>query len=291
MWVGRFLFHSLSRLSADLPRPSPSSRPEPENTPSPASIITEISKMAAPNRHFYDLQEAAALKISRIADKGEDYKHEDVVWQAWDKIPRPYFPERGATSAAPRFSIGRETYRGAPGMPSGHRPDVIVVRINNVQQEIGQRPTAIERDILWIDCMAPAHLQPSGWHTLLGAAVERLASAHPNREVFMILAVGMEWMPFMWDPINPLSAGQTLQLLKDDNQLWDDVDPRIVPVPMQNQRFINGRIIDSKQAYTLNYWDADGNGNIIHLADLQLLEALFDMIRSRIFIGVNPASF
>ncbi|AEO60427.1 hypothetical protein MYCTH_2309625 [Thermothelomyces thermophilus ATCC 42464] len=242
--------------------------------------------------HFYDIQEAAALKISKIADKGDNYAYEDVVWHAWEKIPRPYFPERGATATAPRYSIEREAYRGSARDPPEHKPDVIVVRIHNVQQAAGQRPTAIERDILWIECKAPTHLKPHGWHNVLGEAVTRLNAAHPDREVFLILAIGMKWMPFMWDPFNPFPRGQGLKMLKDNGQPWDDeIDGRIRPVNMPNQRHVNGRIIDTTRAFTLNYWDADANGNIIHLAELQLLEALFNNIQGRIFNGANPANF
>jgi hypothetical protein len=251
--------------------------------------------MAAPAaNHFYDMQEAASLKISKIAEKGTAYTYEDVVWHAWEKIPHPYFPERAATATAPRYSIDREAYRGPSNNPLEHKPDVIVVRIHNVQQMAGQRPTAIERDVLWIECKAPVYHQPNGWHKVLGEAVDRLASAHPTRTVYLILAVGMEWMPFVWDPSNPAPAGQTMQMIKDvRTQVWDDIDHRIRPVAnMANQRHIaGGRIIDTTLAYNLNFWDQDAQGNVIHLADLQLLETFFNLVQGQNFAGANPANF
>lgn len=256
--------------------------------------------MAAPAvNHFWEIEEAAALKIAKIAEKGDNHPYEDVVWHAWDKIPRPYFPERAGTAAGPRYSIEREAYRGPPGGPLEHKPDVIVVRISNVQQAAGQRPIAAERDVLWIECKASVHLRASGWHTVLLEAVQRLDSAHPDRVVFLILAVGLKWMPFKWDPLNPLSAAQKLEMLTENGQeVWADIDRRIRPVvlsqqPNSPQPYIkDGRFIDTARAYTLNYWDLDANGDITHFADLQLLETLFNYIQgTAVLHGFNPPNF
>jgi hypothetical protein len=53
-------------------------------------------------------------------------------------------------------------------------------------------------------------------------------------------------------------------MLKENGELWSDIAPYIRPFPMANQRHVNGRIIDTSQAFTLNFWDTHVHGNIIH---------------------------
>lgn len=44
------------------------------------------------------------------------------------------------------------------------------------------------------------------------AAVVSLGRRYPSRAVYFILGVGMEWLPFYWDPKSPAPAGQALKM-------------------------------------------------------------------------------
>ncbi|KAJ2898297.1 uncharacterized protein MKZ38_004022 [Zalerion maritima] len=121
-----------------------------------------------------------------------------------------------------QYQILREAYRGLPpAAPYGVKPDVIVVRLQNIQQLPGQPPQSNERDILWIECKAPSLDVPHEWNRVLNEAVGRLDVAHPTRRVYLILAIGLKWMPFLWDPVAPTlnPQGSPLNILKDNCQI------------------------------------------------------------------------
>lgn len=259
---------------------------------------------ANPPRHFWDAQRSSARKIGKIKSKGTDYTYEDVVWHAWLHICRVYFPDEPAVPGGPCYDIDREPYRGLPpAKPPGHVPDVVVVRCTNVTAVPGAPPVAAsERDILWIECKAPCLDQPNNWTTVIGEVVERLKSAHPNRMVYVILAIGLKWMPFIWDPTVPGQqltnpAGGPLRVLKHNRSDSWGVDPNIYQAPLQNQRHVltgqGGQLyVDASQAYTLDFWTINPQTQLPrYLADLTLLESCFAQIQQTAFIGGNPPEF
>ncbi|KAK0726646.1 hypothetical protein B0T21DRAFT_385832 [Apiosordaria backusii] len=259
--------------------------------------------MAAPGHgHFYYPYNVAALAIETIRDKARTQEnHEDAVHQAWLAIPRRYFPDEPPAPVGPGphscYSIEAQPYRGA-ARPQDKKPDVVVIKFMNVVRVQGQ--TQFERrDVLWIECKAPKKVVPNGWHTVLQEATERLIQAHSDRQVFLILAVGLYWMPFMWDPVNFGHQGQHLQMLQDNGQPWPDengvpdIDPRIRPIPdnvlpphaISAQRHIINNQIHTREAYTVNHFDTTPAGVPIHLPELQLLEHIFAAIQAHVYQG------
>ncbi len=261
--------------------------------------------MAAPVRRFWDPVETASTAIITVDEysnpQSDQYTMEASVWHVWEHIPRPYFPDRAPAVGADHYAIEREAYRGPPAAASIHKPDVIVVRLRAPPAPVvppvpGQRPQrAQERDILWIECKAPSEGAPNGWNSVMTEAVARLSSAHPTREVYLILAIGIKWMCFLWDPVNPLPMGSELHIISAGQTVWA-VDARVKPIPnLAGQRHIgNSFLVDTTQAYSLDYWSVKLVQNVVvqaNLADLQLLENVFALIQAQNFNGWNPAHF
>ncbi|KAK1770795.1 hypothetical protein QBC33DRAFT_597252 [Phialemonium atrogriseum] len=165
----------------------------------------------AVNRHFWNLDEVSSNKIATIFHKGENYNKEGVIWHAWEEIPRVYLPTQSVVLLGDRYSVVREPYRrpvGAQGQDDDEhlpqvRPDVVTVRHHNIQPQQGIAPLATERDVLWIECKAPIHNSPFEWKNLMFEATHRLAISYSPRKVYFILAIGLKWMPFVWDPTMP----------------------------------------------------------------------------------------
>lgn len=205
-----------------------------------------------------------------------------------------------------RYEIDREAYRGLPpDQPWQHKPDVVVVRLTNVQQQPGQRPTSVKRDLLWVECKAPTQNAPHGWKDVMGEAMGRLEQAHGRnanggpRKVYFVLAIGMFWMPFVYDPTLPQGSNQTpLNILKADGQNTWPVHEDVYPInlgPGATPHIIaapNGSLfVDTRRAYSLDYWTLDQQGAVLHLNELQLLELFITAVQNAQYTGVNPPSF
>lgn len=162
-------------------------------------------------------------------------------------------------------------------------------------------PTASERDLLWIECKAPNPDVPTSWKRVIDEAAERLRIAHPTRRVYLILAIGLKWMPFLWGPVAPTlnPAGSPLQVLKDNQRDVRAVDPGMHMIALANlpgqrhvQRQQNGAlIVDTRSAYSLNYRALDGNKNPANLHGILLLENYFALIQATEYQGCNPPGF
>jgi len=63
--------------------------------------------------------------------------------------------------------------RHAGAHPQSSKPDVITIRLQNIQQQLGMPPIASERDILWIECKVPIRDVPDGWKKWFGRDGER----------------------------------------------------------------------------------------------------------------------
>lgn len=195
-----------------------------------------------------------------------------------------------------RYTIAREPYR-TPVTPNPDekkkRPDVVVIRLLNIQIQQGLTPLVAERDVLWIECKAPNLNAPYGWKTVLFDAVDRLAVAYDTRRVYLILAVGLRWLPFLWDPA--VVQNPPLHILDNNGAERWAVDPRVHPVPQAalagQTHYIDsqsGLAVDTKAAYSLDYWTLKPNQSRQNMVDMQLLEGLFCHIRIAPFQGINP---
>jgi hypothetical protein len=149
-----------------------------------------------------------------------------------------------------------------------------------------------------------------------------LEVAHPDRMVFLIVAVGLKWIPFVWNPeLNIALAtaqqqGQAqlaanlqaqidqvspLRLVYDNRQGAWGLDPRlhmIHPTLLQgHQRHVlrgaQGELfVDTAAAYTLDYWTLDQNtGQPAYQNDAQLLENLVTVVQNTAYNTPNPSDF
>ncbi|KAK3934459.1 hypothetical protein QBC46DRAFT_413892 [Diplogelasinospora grovesii] len=224
-----------------------------------------------------------------IECRGTKYPYEDVVCYAWTDIPAVYFPQWTPPNSTIHYAIQREAYRALPPAVSLHhkRPDIIVIRLQNLPPpQPGQGQRAEERDVLWIECKAPNHDTPGEWKDAINEAVGRLAYAHPDRMVFLIIAIGLKWMPFVWNPeLNialataqqqgqaQLAANLQAQIdqvsplrvvMSNRQEAWD-LDPRlhmIDPTTLLHQRHVRENpqgelFVNTTEAYTLDYWTLD----------------------------------
>jgi hypothetical protein len=159
-----------------------------------------------------------------VYERGGQYTNEDVVWSAWTEICALYFPRTATTRNGPRWKIDREAYRGFPPQnPSVVKSDLIAIRCIT-QAQPGQAPQSTSRDYLWIECKAADKDVPSGWKNVLNEAAERLATAHANRLIFLIVSIRWKCLYFCWDP-NSQAAPLIIYRLKS-RQFWT-LDPRI----------------------------------------------------------------
>lgn len=253
--------------------------------------------------------QASYTAIVRLKDAGTQYLHEDVVWGAWEAICRKYFPESAIAPGAPYYWIRRDAYRGMPpDEPSTHKPDVVVVRLSQ-PQVLGPDGLyrEVNRDILWVECKAPCHDEPGKWKKVIEEATERLKSAHPNRNVWLIVAIGLKWMVFYWDPSNSRTTSSHLAVMASNESSGWAVDPdiRVPPPPLNPQvpainvqapgGYVNtaAGVIRSQNAYSLDFWTMAPNqpGQLANLQGLQLLEDVFRAVQGDAYSGpANPAN-
>ncbi|RMD39481.1 hypothetical protein DV735_g5637, partial [Chaetothyriales sp. CBS 134920] len=243
------------------------------------------------------MNEAAALQIMRLGQKGQKYHLEDVVSHVWGEIPRTYFPNRATTKSGIRYAVERESYRGVASHRQGIRPDVVIIKLHTTIRQGRQQqrePKLAERDIAFIKCKAASEDVPNGWHSAIREAVKRLETAHAMRKIYLIIAIGLRWLPFLWDPTTPLDS--PLKVLKKNQRDGWLVDRRLRPIEarrgqLPGQRHIaniNGMlVVDTTLAYSLNFWEIAGNGQLLHEKDLVLLESFLCLIKTTKYVGWN----
>ncbi|EER39935.1 predicted protein [Histoplasma capsulatum H143] len=192
--------------------------------------------MAAPNLgiipttqgvqiHFWNRNEEAHFLIRNLYHLPANHSQEDIVDHVWVAICRLYFPHTATGHNGTRWTVLWEAYRGPPHHLSEHKPNVLVVRLQPQQVVGGLR--VYGRDYLWVECKPPSHDTPSGWKNLINEATERLNSAHPQRAVAVIVAIGCRMMAFWWDPTNTVvTPRMSIQAAHPQTVVWD-LDPRL----------------------------------------------------------------
>ncbi|KXX74857.1 hypothetical protein MMYC01_206701 [Madurella mycetomatis] len=199
-----------------------------------------------------------------------------------------YFQESDVALGRGCYSVRLERWVGLP-LPDNTQQTgrtLVVEHITNFQYQLGSRPTADSSDIVWVECAASDELRNScGWSNLMRRAVDRLNAEHPDHRVFVILAIGLKWMPFLWDPVESV-CGQVLNplwMLGGDRDGRYEVDHRMQIVSSAvvhglSQRHVErldqGLIVNPQQAYSLDYWTLDGNRSAANMGDLVFLEKL-----------------
>jgi hypothetical protein len=217
------------------------------------------------------------------------------VWHAWKEICNLYFPNVAATPTDPRWAIDQKAYRGfPPSNPSQIKPNLIAIKMTPGQTQPGQVPQFDSRDFLWIECKAASHDTPSGWKNVLAESVELLSIAHPNRGVFLIIAVGWKCMYFVWDPISFVQSQQQLFIRASHNaNIWF-IDARIKAIQMAPWvNTVSGEISPAR-SMELECWTTAWVAGQITLQNwnsLAMIEQFLVGIQNVALQGRNPAVF
>lgn len=122
-------------------------------------------------------------------------------------------------------------------------------------------------------------------------AVGRLAEESPEGRLLLILVAGFKWMPFMWDPVEPLHPELGPLMIKGDGEeeRWP-VDPRVYMVPREGEaERTSGMTFDPLEAYRLDYWIKDESGTVLNLKNLLWLEKLLAATRPRTLAATEEA--
>lgn len=133
-------------------------------------------------------------------------------------------------------------------------------------------------------------------------AVGCLETAHPTRALYFILACGLKWMIFRWEPMDTGNA--PLFMLAEDGSTWE-LDERIRgPVEFHHRasssqppspyikKASSGQLnIDTRFADSLNFWSLDENNILVHKTSMIFLEDYFSRMRNEVFSGANPPDF
>jgi hypothetical protein len=142
------------------------------------------------------------------------------------------------------------------------------------------------------------------WKKVIEEATERLKSAHPDRNVWLIVAIGLKWMVFYWDPSNSRTNPLPLAIMMNDSTGGWAIDPHIhlPPQPVNNQvpdldarvqHYVHPPtgIIYPSNAISLDFWTMDPNLNQPrNLGGCMLLEDVFRAVQGDVYtVPANPA--
>ncbi|KAI9779861.1 MAG: hypothetical protein M1839_007174 [Geoglossum umbratile] len=150
--------------------------------------------------HFWQKTTTAYAKIAILYGRGPSYIQEDVGWHTWAEICDLYFPKIATHPNGPRWSIDRVAYRDFMPNVSHTKPDLIAIKLLPAPQPFNLIPHIPPRDYAWIECKPAAEDSPSGWKNVLLEAKGRLEIGHPNRSVYLVIAIGWKCLFFLWDP-------------------------------------------------------------------------------------------
>lgn len=218
-----------------------------------------------------------------------------------------YFPESATVPDGPCYWIRHHVYRGLEPDLS-RKPEVLVQILMTPQSGPDSDGIwwSVNRDTLWVECKAPCHDNANMWKRAIEEATGHLRSVHPDRNVWLIVAIGLKWMVFYWDPSNSRTDPFSMDILMDEGSSRWAVDPglRLPPsfpqlsanqAPLMNaQRYVDltAGTISTKRACSLDFWTADPN-QPDQPANLQssmlFLEDVFRAIQSDVFsVPANP---
>lgn len=219
------------------------------------------------------------MKLKTPANNGT----EELVTEAWESILRHYFPGT-SPEGGPCYAIHRR--------PPTDTSTIVVVRYQNVQQLPAQEYPApsVEREILWVRCFEAGHDKEWRWNKELIRLSIKLRLSHQSRRVYVVLAFGLRWIPFLWDPASPLLPlrGPVAFLKPKRNgfffQIHDMYYPWIadqVQTPvMAVWRKDGGVGIDTLFARSLDRWRQKVDEEQMHRGDRDFLEMVFHDVKT-----------
>jgi hypothetical protein len=253
---------------------------------SPSIGVTPAQGVTA---HFWDRNEVANALIRRLYYLPANQADEDIVGHLWVAICRFYFPHTATGVNSPRWTILQGPYRGPPNQTNGHKPNAVAVRL-----QIQQGPSGIEvagRDYLWLECKSSTHDTPSGWKDLINETTQRLVSAHPQRKVAVVVAIGLRMMSFLWDPTHTVMGPQlSIRAAHPDTTIWY-LDGRLKSWAGSAWVTPSGLIGLSQalNADCITQVIVNGHSLPSHWADLMTIEASLLSIRGMEFTGLNSS--
>lgn len=208
---------------------------------------------------------------------------------AWDNILCRNFLHRAAHRGGSFYTLPLRRHAGAWG--DGWGRSIVVQQLTpdwnyTPGSRPGPPPLAEETDVAWVELAAPNKAKSrAAWRDLMRIAVERLVEENPERRLLLILVAGFRWMPFMWDPVEPLHPELSPPMMKGngENERWP-VDSRVYMVPREGEaERTSGLIFDPLEAYTLDFWTQDESGAVVNLKNLLWLEELLAAVRPKTF--------
>ncbi|KAK4158317.1 hypothetical protein C8A00DRAFT_10918 [Chaetomidium leptoderma] len=213
----------------------------------------------------------------------------DSVIASWDGILDSNFPQYTTHRGGKFYSIPLRRHAGAWG--DGWGRSIVVqllthdwglIDLNSAAGLPGPPPPQ-RTDVAWLELAAPNKAKSrSAWRDLMRLAVDRLAEENPERRLLLILVAGFKWMPFIWDPVEPLHPELGPLMMKGDgeDERWP-VDPRVYMAYREGEAEPSGLTFDPLEAYTLDYWTKDEAGTVVNRRNLVWLEKLLAAARLR----------
>lgn len=159
-----------------------------------------------------------------------------------------------------------------------------------------------KRDILYVKCSPPNDNDAqSQWNSAMKAAVARLGQRHATHALFFILGVGMEWLPFYWDPNSPAPAGQALKIAADGGKGeekgasgWYEVSTGVRPPPGIDADHAGAEsAIRTDRAKSLDCFTVAPPGpagevsGLTFQEDLDFLEEFIGVVERHAYVGEN----
>ncbi|KAI7778822.1 hypothetical protein LA080_001603 [Diaporthe eres] len=172
-------------------------------------------------RHFYLPNEVAWSNLMHLQERYlQGWVTVYTNRHAWESILRVYLPDRNVVSRLQLQLQPGQTPQGAAYSVDAHPSDQGERDHGagagaTVERIIMDLPacSVYRRDILYVKCSPPSDSDAqSQWSSAMKAAVARLGQRHATRALYFILGVGMEWLPFYWDPHSPAPVGKALRM-------------------------------------------------------------------------------
>ncbi|KAL2282340.1 hypothetical protein FJTKL_10953 [Diaporthe vaccinii] len=171
--------------------------------------------------HFYLPNEVAWSNLMHLQERYlQGWVTVYTNRHAWESILRVYLPDRNVVSRLQLQLQPGQTPQGAAYSVDAHPSDQGERDHGagagaTVERIIMDLPacSVYRRDILYVKCSPPSDSDAqSQWSSAMKAAVARLGQRHATRALYFILGVGMEWLPFYWDPHSPAPVGKALRM-------------------------------------------------------------------------------
>lgn len=230
--------------------------------------------------------------------KREKFRHPKLIICQIDFDSSKVQLQPGETAQGTKYSVVDHPFdQRPPETDHGVGGSVSVQRIVTDLPSLKKR----ERDILFVKCSPPSANgdAQSQWYSAMQAAVSSLKERHAYRAVDFILGVGMEWLPFYWDPNDPAPVGQALRMAMgeaegegDAAEGWYQVSPEVRSPPGIVAGHIDAEgVIHADRARSLDCFtvapprEAGEAPRLAFQEDLDFLEEFIEVVDRHAYVG------